>query len=251
MKAFLLTAGLGTRLGPLTDKTAKCLLPINGKPLLQIWLELLSRYDVDQVLVNTHWHHEKVEQYISTDYADGINNEKIKNKPIVKLYYEPDLLGSAGTLLANRDWVADGEPFFVLYGDNLTDVNLLKMHEFHKQHELPFTLGVFRSDEPERCGIADIDESGLVVDFVEKPETPKSNLAHAGINIADKRIFDFFPPNAEAIRPLDLGFHVIPNLVGEMKAYFIEEFLMDIGTPESYEKAQKIYPQITQIKICL
>ncbi|MGB2927771.1 MAG: hypothetical protein WBB70_02540 [Desulfobacterales bacterium] len=48
-------------------------------------------------------------------------------------------------------------------------------------------------------------------------------------------------------RPLDLGFHVMPRLVGKMKAYFIEEFLMDIGTPESYEKAQKIYPQITQI----
>ena len=300
MKAFLLAAGLGTRMRPLTDKTPKCLLPINGKPLLQIWLELLSRYDVDQVLINTHWHHEKVEDFVKqrvNGYSllvnrkggvekDGekirrwegeraevrgkqfhqssiinhqssiqnpgrssrITNQQITNNSLkVRLFYEPELLGSAGTLLANRDWVADGEPFFVLYGDNLTDVNLLKMHEFHKHHEWTFTLGVFKSDEPERCGIADIDESGLVVDFVEKPENPKSNLAHAGINIADKRIFDFFPPNAEAIRPLDLGFHVIPNLVGEMKAYFIEEFLMDIGTPESYEKAQKIYPQITQI----
>jgi len=287
MKAFLLSAGLGTRLRPLTDKMPKCLLPINGKPLLRIWLELLSRYGVDQVLINTHWHHEKVVNFLEgekvrreeggkvgrkdrdqmsevrrqrsgkdrrenggkrgVELESRITNQQITNNSLtVRLFYEPELLGSAGTLLANRDWVDDGEPFFILYGDNLTEVNLLKMYAFHKDHEWPFTLGVFKADEPERCGIADIDESGKVVDFVEKPENPKSNLAHAGISIADKRIFDFFPPNAKAIRPLDLGFHVIPNLVGEMKAYFIEEFLMDIGTPDSYENAQKIYPQITQ-----
>ena len=78
-KAFLLSAGLGTRLKPLTDKIPKCLLPIIGKPLLQIWMELLRYYDVDQVLINTHWYHEKVEQFISidyTDHTDGTTNSK-------------------------------------------------------------------------------------------------------------------------------------------------------------------------------
>jgi NDP-sugar pyrophosphorylase family protein len=72
-------------------------------------------------------------------------------------------------------------------------------------------------------------------------------MAAAGIYVADQRIFDFFPENPDSIRPLDLGFHLMPNLVGKMKAYFIEEFLMDIGTPKSYKKAQKIYQQITKI----
>ncbi len=304
MKAFLLTAGLGTRLRPLTDNMPKCLLPINGKPLLQIWLELLSRNGVDQVLINTHWHHEKVVNFLEGEKVrreEGgkvgrkdehrpseienkkafhgvktsnvqhptsnkktrevgkenndrnltnprITNQQITNNSLkVRLFYEPELLGSGGTLLANRDWVDDGEPFFILYGDNLTNVDLGQMYDFYCRSPLPFSLGVFKTHEPERCGIAEIDENGVVVDFVEKPENAKSNLAHAGINIANNRIFDFYPPNAESICPLDLGFHVIPNLVGKMKAYFIEEFLMDIGTPESYEKAQKIYPQITQI----
>ncbi len=61
MKAFLLTAGLGTRLRPLTYEMPKCLLPICGQPLLEIWLELLGLYGVSEVLVNTHWHYEKVE----------------------------------------------------------------------------------------------------------------------------------------------------------------------------------------------
>jgi len=63
-----------------------------------------------------------------------------------------------------------------LYGDNLTEVNLLKMYAFHKDHEWPFTLGVFKADEPERCGIADIDESGKVVDFVEKAGKPPNPI---------------------------------------------------------------------------
>jgi len=62
--------------------------------------------------------------------------------------------------------------------------------------------------------------------------------------VADQRMFDFFPEGAEGMRPLDLGFHVIPRLVGHMKAYFIEKFLMDIGTVGAYEKAQMIWPQI-------
>ncbi len=62
--------------------------------------------------------------------------------------------------------------------------------------------------------------------------------------VADGRIFEYFPEGAEGMRPLDLGFHVIPRLVGHMKAYFIEEFLMDIGTVDSYEKAQMIWSRL-------
>jgi NDP-sugar pyrophosphorylase family protein len=172
---------------------------------------------------------------------------KIKEEPDIKLFYEKELLGSAGTLLANREWVADGWPFFILYGDNLTNVDLRRMYEFHLGHGLPFTLGVFKAERPESCGIAEVDEDGVVVGFEEKPERPKSDLAAAGVYMADQRIFECFPEGADGMRPLDLGFDVIPRLAGKMKAYFIEEFLMDIGTVESYRKAQDIYPQITQI----
>ena len=243
MKAFLLTAGLGTRLRPLTDSMPKCLLPIGGQPLLEIWLELLGKHGVKEALVNTHWYADKVERFLSADYADQINNEK-RLEPNIKLFHEPKLLGSAGTLLADKDWVADGQPFFILYGDNLTNVNLSKMLTFHRQHGLPFTLGVFRAEMPETCGIADVDEEGIVTGFVEKPERPRSDLAAAGVYVADGRIFEYFPEGAEGMRLLDLGFHVIPRLVGHMKAYFIEEFLMDIGTVDSYEKAQMIWSRL-------
>jgi mannose-1-phosphate guanylyltransferase len=198
-------------------------------PLLRIWLEHLEKHGINEVLVNTHWHHDKVDAFLK-EYK----SERLKIIP----FHEPTLLGSAGTMLANKDWVNDGAPFFILYGDNLTDVDLGKMLSFHLQHGLTFTLGVFKAEDPKRCGIAEIEEDGLVSAFVEKPAHPRSDKAAAGVYVTDNRIYEFFPEEESIQWPLDLGFHIIPRLVGEMKAYFLNDFLMDIGTPISYRDAQ-------------
>lgn len=239
LKAFLLAAGLGTRLRPLTNEIPKCLLPIGGKPLLQIWLDHLAQHGVDEVLINTHWGSEKVEAFLKKRQTDLLQ---------VITYYEPKLRGSAGTILANKQWVLDGGPFFIIYGDNLTNVDLGKMLAFHLEHGLPFTLGVFKAEIPAQCGIAAVGEDGLVTEFIEKPEKPKSDLAAAGIYVADHRIFEVFPEMGTDLGgapspPLDLGLHIFPKLVRKMKAYFIEEFLMDIGTPQSYQKAQRLWKE--------
>lgn len=230
MKAFLLSAGLGTRLRPLTEEIPKCLLPIGEKPLLQIWLEHLERQGVDEVLVNTHWHHRKVETLLAKWHSPSLK---------VTSFFEPVLLGSAGTVLANRHWVHTDEPFFILYGDNLTDANIGEMWSFHREHGLPFTLGVFRTENPTQCGIVVADDDGYVHSFIEKPDNPESDLAAAGIYLADRRIFEMFPENHPT--PFDLGHHVIPGLVGRMKCFFIKEFLMDIGTPRSYVRARSLW----------
>jgi mannose-1-phosphate guanylyltransferase len=222
---------------PLTDEMPKCLLPIGNKPLLQIWLENLERHGIDEVIINTHWCAAKVEEFI----------QKKRFNLRVITFHEPELLGSGGTIWANREWVEDGSPFFILYGDNLTDVNLTNLLRFHLDHGHPFTLGVFKAENPSHCGIAEVQEDGLVTGFVEKPKQPRSDLAAAGVYLADRRIFEAFPVqgnNADGFaRLIDLGFHVIPNLVIKMKAYLIKEFLMDIGTPESYRKAQTLWKE--------
>src|SRR5579859_4895247 len=89
LKAFLLAAGHGTRLRPLTDQTPKCLLPIGGKPILQIWLEKCREFGISQVLVNIHAHADMVREFLA-HYHNGVD---------VQLVEEPELLGSAGTLL--------------------------------------------------------------------------------------------------------------------------------------------------------
>ena len=238
LKAFLLAAGRGERLRPLTDSTPKCLLPINGVPLLQIWLEHLERSAVDEVLINTHWLHEAVEAFVD-DWTS--RNHKIK----VSLFHEPVLLGSAGTLLANREWAGE-RPFFIIYADNLTRLDLRKMMRFHEKYRQALTIRVYRGADPQRAGVVCLDEKDIVVDFEEKPATPKSDLGAGGIYIADGRLYTFFPESEDMPRngPFDLSRHVLPRMVGSMQAYRTDEGSIDIGTVASYESARRLYREI-------
>lgn len=226
MKAVLLVAGLGSRLRPMTHKIPKCLLPINSQPLLGIWFKKLASAGVTEVLVNTHWLADQVEDYVAQNTPSGLT---------VRLFDEPELLGSAGTLLANQDYLGK-QTFFVIYGDNLSDVNLSDMYQSHLRHRPILTLGTFSTDSPQTCGIAEIDDQGWVQSFIEKPSNPVSNCAAAGIYVVEPEVFDYFP-QLDINGQLDLGFDVIPKLVGNMHHYPIN-LLIDIGTPDSYRRAQ-------------
>jgi mannose-1-phosphate guanylyltransferase len=230
MKAFLLAAGSGSRLRPLTDKIPKCLVPIKGKPLLEIWLELLGNHGVTEILINLHSHADIVCQFLSGRFPHLD----------VILAREAQLLGSAGTLAANRDWVR-GEPnFWILYADVLTNVNLMDMYRFHQDRSCVATLGVSAVPDPCRCGIAVVDSDGRIVRFLEKPRQPPGNLAFAGVMIGTHALLEAIPDN----RPADIGFDLLPHLAGRMFAYSISEFLLDIGTLANYEEAQRIWPGI-------
>lgn len=228
MKAFLLAAGHGTRLRPLTDSVPKCLLPIRGVPILQIWLEICRRHGIDQVLVNLHAHADAVRAFLNKESKD-IN---------VHVCEEPKLQGSAGTLLANRDWIGLDSLFWVFYADVLTTENLAPMLETHKSHRQIATLGVCEVPDPSRCGIVTIDQENVVRGFVEKPAMPSGHLAFSGIMVGSPALLDFVPCQV----PADISFHVLPRLVGRMAAFRISSFLLDIGTPENYKAAQVAWP---------
>lgn len=183
MRAFILAGGNGTRLRPLTDSVPKCLLPIQGVPLLEIWLNSCKAAGITDVLVNAHAHSDVVKEFAA----------KQKSGVRVSVVEEPQLLGSAGTLAENRAFVAGEEAFFVLYGDVLTNVDLQRMLEFHQQKNLPATLGIYQVPDPTRCGIVSIDENAVVQKFVEKPKRPASSWAFSGVMTAGQKIFDFAP----------------------------------------------------------
>lgn len=226
MKAFLLAAGLGTRLRPLTNDVPKCLLTVGGKPMLQIWLEHLATNGVEHVLINAHHHAEKVREFL----------EKYKGPPSIRLEYEETLLGSGGTVYHNRDFVRDEADFWVIYADNISMVNLRHMYAFHKRRDALASIGLFEVENPRECGIATLDETGKIVAFVEKPDNPKGNLANAGIYLLGNRIFE--QVRWDFSLPMDFGFHILPQLIGRMYGYHIKEFHLDIGTPENYRRAQ-------------
>jgi mannose-1-phosphate guanylyltransferase len=242
VKAFLLVAGRGERLKPLTDSIPKCLVPINGQPLLGIWLEHLEESGIKDVLVNTHWLHEMVEEFVEKWAVSHANMR-------IRLFHEPALLGSGGTLLANRQWAGKG-PFFIIYGDNLTKFDLRMMLAFHNQGGMPLTVRIYRGANPKCTAIVTVSDAGIITTFEEKPVEPKSDIGAGGIYVADWRIFDFFPGREKlsAQRVLDLSYHILPRMVGAMQAYESNEISLDIGTPESYETAQQQWHKILQHK---
>jgi mannose-1-phosphate guanylyltransferase len=227
MKAFLLAAGHGTRLRPLTDRIPKCLVPIRGVPILNIWLELCRRAGIRELLVNLH------------AQADVVRSALHEYRGIkVRLSEEQVLQGSAGTLLANRQWVASEPEFWVLYADVLTTTDLTRMLEAHRRRKPPATIGLSQVNAPSRCGVVTFDESMIATEFVEKPEHPKGNWAFSGLLIGTPELLDAIPAQC----PADLGYDVLPKLVGRMLAYPISDYLVDIGTMESYQAAQTTWP---------
>jgi len=228
MKAFLLAAGHGTRLRPLTDTTPKCLLPVRGEPMLSIWLDLCHRHGIGDVLINAHAHGGQIRDYLAA-HRNGVK---------VRVVDEPVLLGSAGTVRANREWVAGERCFWILYADVLTNAGLGRMMQFHLERRNLATLGGYEAPDPERCGIMQVDAEGVVRGFVEKPKTPAGRLAFAGLMIADAALVDHIPDSL----PADLGFDVLPRLAGKAAAWPISDYLLDIGTLENYELAQKTWP---------
>jgi mannose-1-phosphate guanylyltransferase len=206
----------------------KCLLPVCGVPILQIWLEACQYFGIGEVLINIHAHAEQVRRFLQ-DHA---------SRTRVYVVEEEALLGSAGTLLANRDWVRSEEFFWVFYADVLNRVDLSAMLQVHQSRNPAATLGVYRVPDPTRCGIVDVGPDGTIRDFVEKPSAPRSNLAFAGLLIGTPKLIEQIP----LIQPTDIGFDVLPLLAGKMIAYPISEYLLDIGTKENYALAQTTWP---------
>lgn len=223
-KALLLAGGLGTRLRPLTETTPKCLVPVAGKPMLDYWYDALEKAQIRDVLLNNHHLADQVRTHIATT-----NTTRALT---VTEAYEPELLGSAGTVHANRAWADDAREVIVIYADNLSDVDLGAMLDFHRGHDDPMTMLLFRTAYPSQCGIATLNGT-RIVEFTEKPENPVSDLANAGIYILD----------AEAWREIadmdvfDFGFDVIPAFVGRMSGFEHTGYHRDIGNHEALSQA--------------
>jgi mannose-1-phosphate guanylyltransferase len=225
VKAFLLAGGRGERLRPLTLTTPKCLAPVNGEPLLGLWLDLLAREGVREVLLNVSHHADQVRAFLASRRAD----------PDVELVVEAQPRGNAGTVAAHRDFVGSSESVWILYADNLTDFDMAAMRASHERHAGLLTLGLFRAPDPTAAGIVETAPDGRVLSFEEKPRQPRSDLANAGVYLARRALFDELPASPTGV--LDFGHDVFPRLTGRLYAFPVQGFLMDIGTPEALARA--------------
>jgi mannose-1-phosphate guanylyltransferase len=228
MKAFLLAAGIGSRLRPITDVTPKCMLPVGERTLLDIWLDAFCRAGVDEVLINVHHLPEVVYRHLASRVGP----------PAVTTCFEAELLGSASTLAACRSWVRGEDMFLACNADNLTDFDLRTLIEAHCAHSPVATLAVFRAPDPSAVGIVELGADGIIAGFTEKPARPVSDLANAGI-------YAFHPSVLDEIaggRPVDIGYDLLPKLVGRARTVLVEGYFRDIGTPAAYERARQEWP---------
>lgn len=235
MRALLLAAGLGTRLRPLTDHMPKCLVPIGDRPLLAYWLDgLLCDRRIEHILINTHYMAAEVRAFVDT----------LPSRDRIDLVHEPELLGTGGTILANRRYFGD-RPLFVAHADNLTDAALGGLIDAHLAAGpgILATLLAFRTLTPRSCGILELDAAHRVIGFHEKVADPPGNLANGAVYV-------FAPEVVERIAALgrstvDLSTEIIPGLLPRILAVEHAGFFMDIGTPEALALARSTFPAKT------
>ena len=236
VKAILLSAGLGTRLKPYTDFLPKCLMPIKGVPLLEIWIQILTQLEIEDILVNLHYKSEVVLEFL--------NRGMFKNK--IKSVLEPSLLGTAGTVRANIKFISRNT-LLLIHADNLCICDFSKFieyHQFHRPKETSITMMSFKTDTPESCGILELNLENRVIGFHEKVKNPPGNLANAAIYLIEPEVIDFINEN----QINDFSNNVIPHYLGRIATWENKGILRDIGNPYQLKKAQEIDLPFSSLK---
>ena len=228
MKALLLTGGLGTRLRPLTNTRPKPLLPIVDRPHIEHVLDLLERHGVDDVVLTTAYLPEALAPAAAAARDRGLR---------VDITHEVEPLGTAGAI-RNAAAILGDEPFFVMNGDVLTDVDLGKIASFHAASGGVATIYLVPVEDPSRFGVVPTDSSGRVTGFIEKPprETAPTNHINAGIYVLDPSVLESIPEG----RACSIEREVFPSLVASDSGVFARVFpsyWIDVGTPNSFLQA--------------
>lgn len=233
MRVLLLAAGHGTRLRPLTNSVPKCLVPIHDRPLLDYWLEMVFTAGFERALVNTHYLADQVHAFISS----SVWRDK------VDIVHEPELLGTAGTVLANRDYL-EGDSFLLVHADNLSDADLSNLADCHARRPpaIEVTMLAFRTETPSTCGILEVDENGCLKAFHEKVADPPGNLANGAVYMVSPEVVERI---ANLGRPfVDFSVDIIPNMMGRIQVVEHPGYHRDIGNLESLRRANIEFPKV-------
>jgi mannose-1-phosphate guanylyltransferase len=205
------------------------LVPIKGVPLLQIWLENLVKVGVSKFLINTH--------YLADEVTTFVNKSEYKDMCILK--YENQLLGTAGTLLSNLDYIGN-EEVLVVHADNYCLMNFNLFFEAHltRPKRCLMTMMTFRTDKPHSCGIVEVDEENVLIDFHEKVKSDHGDLANGAIYLLSQEFLKILKSKFPSAQ--DFSIDIISQFKGHIYTFETNGVFIDIGTPETYIKANLI-----------
>lgn len=199
MKAVLLAAGLGTRLGPHTEHSPKCMVKVGGRPMLERNIEWLVAGGVCDLAVNLHDRADVVSGYFGDGSAHGAT---------IHWSHEAELLGTAGTLASLRQWIGS-EYFLVVYADNLICCDLRALVAFHLGGMPAATVALFEREDVSASGVAELTHDDRIVRFVEKPRPGEtdSRWVSAGLLVLGPRALALAPERG------DIGHDLLPGLL--------------------------------------
>jgi NDP-sugar pyrophosphorylase family protein len=227
LKALVLAGGFGTRLRPLSCTRPKMLFPIVNQAMLDWTLKSLAGGGVETVVLAVNYMAEALVRYFGpTKFDLGIIYSR-EERP----------LGTGGPIKKAGDLLVDDEPFLVLNGDIISDINYKQLVEYHEGKGGLATIALIHVPDPSRYGAVELDGNGRVLRFVEKPEhgMAPSNLINAGVYVLEKEVLDYIPEG----RKVSTENEVFPILAKEGKLFGFEArgMWVDVGVPESYLEA--------------
>lgn len=229
MKAMILAAGFGTRLRPLTNTIPKALLPVAGTPLIVWNLLLLRRHGLCEVVINLHHLGPLIEQALGDGSGYGLRIEYSR---------EPVILGTGGGI-KQAEWYFSGEPFLVLNGDTLFELDLHALIAFHRERKAAATLVVRKDDEAARWGLVEVGPQQQIVRITGRGREDAPVAAprmFAGIHILSPRLLRDVPKGKES-SIIDVYVAAIQR--GEpVLGFDLDGYWNDVGTPERYAQVE-------------
>ena len=230
---MILAAGKGTRLYPMTETLAKPMVPIGGRPVLEHTVRWLRDHGVRRLAVNLHHCPESVRDH----FGDG-------SRFGVEICYseEPELLGTAGGVKRIEGFFED--PFLVVYGDVLTDLDVGALAAFHRSagDAAHATLALDQRPEVAQGGVVELGRDHRIRRFVEKPRRGEicSPWVNSGVMVLDRALLARIP----AGRFSDFGREILPAWLADGVPLYgwplpAGTFLVDVGTAESYARAER------------
>lgn len=234
MKGIILAGGLGSRLRPLTLVTNKHLLPVYDRPMIYYPIQTLLNAGIDEIMIVTGGEH-------AGDFLKLLKNGKDLGIKHLAYAYQEGEGGIADALKLAEDF-ADGEKICVVLGDNVIEGNIIRAADDFREQAEGAKLLLKEVPDPERFGVAEVGGDGKIVSIVEKPKSPKSNLAVTGIYFYDNDAFDI----CKTLKPSDRGELEITDVNNEyirrgtLTSEVLEGWWTDAGTHESLYRATKL-----------
>ncbi|MDR0471672.1 MAG: NDP-sugar synthase [Nitrososphaerota archaeon] len=242
--------GKATRLWPLTAETSKACLRLLNRPLVEFSLLSLANQGIRNFIFGVKGYTNYRDLYDYFESGTGFSACYGIDPPI-HIKYQPNVadLGSADSARINMEYYEITNPVFAVQGDNIFDINIKNLIEFHKEKQAALTIVLREVDNVEGLGIANIDQSGRIQEFVEKPH-PKdapSNLANTGLYVLSPEIQQIFKEKGvqqlvKEKNRLDFGYDFIPYVISTGRpvyGYTLKSNWFDVGTPKSYLEAMK------------